>query len=288
MTALVFPGQGSQARGMGGQLFDLAEYGDVESEVDGLLDCSLRERCTNDPHNRLRQTQYTQPSLYVASCLHLYKAVIDGVRPTTDVAGHSVGEYNALVAAGMFDFMTDLRLAVKRGELKAQVKDGAWARSSGSITTGSRRSCATAVFAATMSPISIRQPRPSFPVRSPGLPAQASGSSRSERECTCRCRSARHFTRAIDAATPTSSPNSCVHSRSRHDPDSGYLESYRRAISVRRESINSLLVRQATRSLESTQSIRWLLAHRMTDIREIGPGNVLTGMVQQIQHEPVH
>lgn len=123
VTAFVFPGQGTQARGMGLELFGLKEYCAVEDEIDGLLGYSLRRLCLDDPGSLLNQTRYTQPSLYVVNSLHAFKAVFDGARPT-HVAGHSLGEYNALAAAGVFDFMTGLRLVKKRGELMAEARSG--------------------------------------------------------------------------------------------------------------------------------------------------------------------
>src|ERR1051325_8154086 len=124
MTAFVFPGQGSQKRGMGQGLFDeVREYAAIEKEADAILGCSLRKLCLEDPDNRLKETQFTQPCLYVVNALHYYKAVSEGARPDY-VAGHSLGEYNALLAAGVFDFLTGLKLVKKRGELMARPKNG--------------------------------------------------------------------------------------------------------------------------------------------------------------------
>src|SRR5205823_10542755 len=113
-----------QKRGMGQGLFDdVREYAAVERDVDALLGYSMRKLCLEDADNRLKETQFTQPSLYVVNALHYYKAVREGVQPSY-LAGHSLGEYNALLAAGVFDFLTGLRLVKKRGELMSRARNG--------------------------------------------------------------------------------------------------------------------------------------------------------------------
>lgn len=127
MRAFVFPGQGSQKRGMGQELFDkVQEFKVAESQIDAILGCSVRRLCLEDKDDRLRQTQYTQPCLYIANALHYYQALTEGKRPEF-TAGHSVGEYSALLAAGAFDLITGLRLVQKRGELMSRAKNGGMA-----------------------------------------------------------------------------------------------------------------------------------------------------------------
>ncbi|MBT3353673.1 MAG: ACP S-malonyltransferase [Candidatus Scalindua sp.] len=121
----VFPGQGSQSPGMGGELFD--QFPELVKQTDEVLGCSIKDLCLNDPDKRLGQTDYTQPALYIVNALtYLSKTENLELRPDF-VAGHSLGEYNALFAAGVFDFITGLKLVQRRGQIMVKVTGGGMA-----------------------------------------------------------------------------------------------------------------------------------------------------------------
>lgn len=122
MKAIMFPGQGAQYRGMGEGLFSIfKEYTDLASEV---LGYSIEDLCLNDPEGKLGQTQYTQPALYVVNALNYYHGRRTGDFQADYFMGHSLGEYNALLAAGVFDFIAGLKLVKKRGELMGAASGG--------------------------------------------------------------------------------------------------------------------------------------------------------------------
>lgn len=125
MKTYMFPGQGSQARGMGGSLFD--EFPELTAKADEVLGYSIKALCLEDPGRELNKTQFTQPALYVVNALSYYKRRKDSGETPDYVIGHSLGEYNALLAAECFDFETGLKLVKKRGELMSQATDGAMA-----------------------------------------------------------------------------------------------------------------------------------------------------------------
>jgi malonyl CoA-acyl carrier protein transacylase len=124
MKTYMFPGQGSQARGMGGELFDA--FPELTAQADAVLGYSIKELCLEDPRKELNKTQFTQPALFVVNALSYYKRVEDSGAPDF-LAGHSLGEFNALLAAECFDFETGLKLVKKRGELMSQTTEGAMA-----------------------------------------------------------------------------------------------------------------------------------------------------------------
>lgn len=124
MKAYMFPGQGAQAKGMGGSLFD--EFPDLTSKADEILGYSIKELCLEDPRRELGKTQFTQPALFVVNAMsHRRKRETSG--QADFLVGHSLGEFNALLAAGSFDFETGLQLVRKRGELMSQANRGAMA-----------------------------------------------------------------------------------------------------------------------------------------------------------------
>ncbi|GAU67578.1 putative acyltransferase [Streptomyces sp. NBRC 110611] len=125
----VFPGQGSQVKGMGKDLFD--RFPELTARADRVLGYSVRTLCVDDPERKLKQTEFTQPALYVVGALsHLALLQVGGRMPDC-VLGHSLGEYVALFAAGVYDFETGLRLVRRRGELMGQANGGTMAAVAG-------------------------------------------------------------------------------------------------------------------------------------------------------------
>ena len=125
MKAYVFPGQGSQEKGMGAKLFD--EFADLTKSADSILGYSIKDLCLYDKDNKLQSTEYTQPAIYIVSVMDYLKSRKEGIAAPNYVAGHSIGEYAALYAAGVFDFETGLKLVKKRGELMAKANGGGMA-----------------------------------------------------------------------------------------------------------------------------------------------------------------
>jgi len=120
-VAYVFPGQGAQSVGMGKDLYDnYATAKSIFEQADSTLGFSLSQLCFEGPEEELRQTINTQPALVTVSyaCLKTAQEVAGNKLPEPAfVAGHSLGEYTALAAAGVIDFSTTVYLARERGRL---------------------------------------------------------------------------------------------------------------------------------------------------------------------------
>jgi [acyl-carrier-protein] S-malonyltransferase len=119
-VAYVFPGQGAQWVGMGRDLyhnFDSAKA--VFEQADEALGFPISQLCFEGPEDELRQTINAQPAIVTISfaCLEATRSMNAGLPPASFVAGHSLGEYTALAAAGVLDFATTVYLARERGRL---------------------------------------------------------------------------------------------------------------------------------------------------------------------------
>jgi malonyl CoA-acyl carrier protein transacylase len=110
---------------MGADLFD--RFADWTAVADDVLGWSIREVCLDDPREELGQTAFTQPALFVVNAMTYRAREEAGTPRPAFVAGHSLGEFNALLAAGVFDFATGLGLVRRRGEIMSQVRGGGMA-----------------------------------------------------------------------------------------------------------------------------------------------------------------
>jgi trans-AT polyketide synthase/acyltransferase/oxidoreductase domain-containing protein len=123
VKAAVFPGQGAQRKGMGVDLFE--RYPRLLEQADAVLGYSLFDLCT-DGADRLIDTRYTQPALFVTGYLGYLDHEHRHGAPAM-LAGHSIGEFVALAAAGALDFIDALRLVDRRARIMAAIRDGAMA-----------------------------------------------------------------------------------------------------------------------------------------------------------------
>jgi trans-AT polyketide synthase, acyltransferase and oxidoreductase domains len=123
MRTIMFPGQGSQYKGMGKELFKIFKNETIKASA--ILGYDLEELCVQDPEKRLGNTAFTQPALYVVNSFGYLAR--ENKAGADYLIGHSLGEYNALFAAGVFDFETGLKMVQKRGQLMAAASGGGMA-----------------------------------------------------------------------------------------------------------------------------------------------------------------
>lgn len=123
----VFPGQGSQYRSMGSDVFqDFAPAQAVYEEASDVLGYDMKSLSFDDPESKLGLTRYTQPALltHAIACLRAFESQTQSAVSPTIAAGHSLGEYTALVASGCLSLADGLRLVSRRGELMGEHGEG--------------------------------------------------------------------------------------------------------------------------------------------------------------------
>lgn len=281
MNVFMFPGQGAQFKGMGKEYFErFRSYIDVASDV---LGYSVRDLCLEDPDSILDQTEYTQPALYTVNALHYIGALEDGA-PTPDyLVGHSLGEYNALFAAGVFDFETGLRLTKLRGELMSQATRGGMAAVLGLEEQQVRDAL-------------VKQGLDQVFVANFNAPTQivVSGAKEQVKQASDL------FEAMSEANCVPLSVSGAFHSplmqpaREQFDRFLGDVEFHELSIPVvanatarpyPKSGIKDVLSEQMTNPVRWTDSVRFLMGVGETEFREVGPGEVLTRLVQRIRSE---
>ncbi|UUU28508.1 ACP S-malonyltransferase [Streptomyces sp. CA-210063] len=276
----VFPGQGAQAKGMGRDLFD--RFPELVEQADAVLRYSIRELCLEDPGRNLRDTRYTQPALYVVDALTWLAALQEGGRLPDYLLGHSLGEFAALFAAGVYDFETGLRLVAERGRLMGQV-------------TGGTMAAVSAVDADLVREVLRDAELSGLDIANYNAPTQTVVAGPADavnralavfKDKGARCaplnvsapfhsrymaQAAEEFGRLLDATTfaaPKIPVISNVDARP-YAPD----------------AVAATLRRQIVSPVQWTDSIRLLMGRGDFRVRELGPGQVLTKLIARIREE---
>ncbi|WP_028118072.1 ACP S-malonyltransferase [Ferrimonas senticii] len=285
-NAFVFPGQGSQAVGM---LADVAaEHPVIEqtfAEASQVLGFDLWALVHNGPAEQLNQTHNTQPALLTAS-VALYRAYLaKGGEAPALMAGHSLGEYSALVCAGAIEFTDAVKLVALRGQLMQQaVPAGVGAMSAiiGLDDAAIAQCCIDAAEGQVVSPVNFN---------SPGQVVIAGHKEAVERAgAACKAAGAK---RALPL--PVSVPSHCALMQPAADqlavaladievkvPAIKVINNVDVAVADSAEAIKDALVRQLHCPVRWTESVAAMAAQGITELREVGPGKVLTGLTKRI------
>jgi [acyl-carrier-protein] S-malonyltransferase len=284
--AYVFPGQGSQAVGM---LADLAVeheiIGQTFNEASQVLGYDLWQLVQDGPAETLNQTDKTQPALLTAS-VAIWRAIeqIGAVKPTI-LAGHSLGEYSALVCAGVIEFADAVKLVELRGQLMQEAVPagtGAMFAIIGLDDEAIQKACDAAAQGAVVSPVNFN---------SPGQVVIAGEKAAVERAAAaCKDAGAK-----MAVALPVSVPSHCQLMKPAAEKLAQALTAITFSAPVIKvinnvdvaapqtgEAIKDALVRQLYCPVRWSETVEAMAADGITQLIEVGPGKVLTGLAKRI------
>ncbi|MEN4562669.1 ACP S-malonyltransferase [Pantoea agglomerans] len=284
--AFVFPGQGSQTVGMLTEL--AATYSLVEEtfrEASDALGYDLWQLVSQGPAEELNKTWQTQPALLAASVAIYRVWQQQGGEQPALMAGHSLGEYSALVCAGVLNFADAVKLVELRGKLMQEaVPEGTGAMQAiiGLDDAAIRKACEESAQGQVVSPVNFN---------SPGQVVIAGNKEAVERAgAACKAAGAK---RALPL--PVSVPSHCALMKPAADKLAVALESITfnapavpviNNVDVKAETdaaaIRHALVRQLYSPVRWTESVEAMAAQGVTQLLEMGPGKVLTGLTKRI------
>ncbi|MGQ6336980.1 ACP S-malonyltransferase [Serratia sp. IR-2025] len=284
--AFVFPGQGSQTVGMLAEL--AAQFPIVEEtfgEASSALGYDLWQLVQQGPAEELNKTWQTQPALLAASVAIFRVWQQQGGKAPALMAGHSLGEYSALVCAGVLDFKAAIRLVELRGKLMQEaVPEGTGAMYAiiGLDNDAIAKACEESAQGQVVSPVNFN---------SPGQVVIAGNKEAVERAgAACKAAGAK---RALPL--PVSVPSHCALMKPAADKLAVALQEITfnapqvpvvNNVDVRTENdpeaIRSALVRQLYSPVRWTESVEFIAAQGVTSLLEVGPGKVLTGLTKRI------
>jgi [acyl-carrier-protein] S-malonyltransferase len=284
--AFIFPGQGSQAPGMGRDLAENFEAArKVFEEADDALGFSISELCFNGPAEKLQLTENTQPAILTASIAALRALEAEGFPPPGYVAGHSLGEYSALVAAGALSLSDAVRTVRARGRYMqeaAPVGSGAMAAVMGAELGAIMEACNEAAQGEVCSPANINSANQVV------IAGDAAAVDRA-----IEILKERGAKRAIKLNV--SAPFHCAlmnPARERLAEDLAGLDFHDLRVPLvtnvdaapieSGEDARDALVRQVSSPVRWHESVTYLVGQGVDTFTEVGPGKILSGLVRQI------
>lgn len=286
MRAYVFPGQGSQSVGMLAEV--AAAYpvvGETFAEASSVLGYDLWQLVQQGPAEQLNETQRTQPALLTAS-VALYRALEQAGAPAPDfMAGHSLGEYSALVCAGAIAFTDAVHLVAKRGEYMQQAVPagvGSMAAIIGLDDAAVVAACAAVAGDEVVAAVNFNSPGQvviaghQAAVQRAGEACIEAGAKRAlplsvsvPSHCALMQPAAEQLANELQQI-PIQAPRIPV------------VNNVDVAMPMDADAIRDALIRQLYSPVRWTETVQFLAAQGVTTLDEIGPGKVLTGLMKRI------
>ncbi len=281
--AFLFPGQGAQSVGMGKALADQhPAAAEVFATADRVLGFGLSRICWEGPEAELKKTVHAQPALLTHSVAALRLLEKAGVRPSF-VAGHSLGEYSACVAAGALAFEDALTLVHRRGELMYRAgleREGTMAAILGMTAEQVEAVCAEASAAGVVVAANLNAPGQvviSGSIAGVEKACEVAKANGARRAIRLEVSGAFHSPLMESAAAGLSASLDSTEFR---DPSCPVISNVSAAPVTRGAELRESLKRQLMGAVRWEESMRWILAQRPEAFVEVGTGKVLRGLLR--------
>jgi [acyl-carrier-protein] S-malonyltransferase len=286
--AFIFPGQGSQYAGMGRELAEQSSAAHAAfEEADRALGFNLSDLCFNGPEEELQLTANTQPAILTASVAAFRALSERGVKPDF-VAGHSLGEYSALVASGALRLGDAARLVRRRGALMQEAVPVGVSAMAAILGIGAERvaeACAAAAQGQVCAPANFNSPTQIV------IAGHAEAVQRAVEECKARgakramllkVSAPFHSALMAPAQEKMAEPLATAVFTDLSVPIVNNVDA---AITRGGSQSRDALVRQISAPVRWTEIVRKLLAEGVETFIEVGPGKVLVGLVKAINKD---